>query len=288
MRVAVVGATGVLGRALVPCLLRDGLIVRALVRTPDRAARVLPAGTDITRFDLLSAPGADDLPKLLSGCDVVIHAATAIPSDFTVPGAWDRNTRLRTEGTRRLLDAALAAGVSRYIQQSIAFAYAGHGDEWITEEEPLDGALLPEVVLGPVRAMEEMVRAMPEERLVWSILRGGEFVGPDTLEAVTIENVRAGREPIVCGGRHFLPLVHVTDAAAAFTDAARHAPPGSVFNIVSEPIRQRDYLEGLAARLGAPHPPQVDAAPCPPSLRCSSRRARSLLGWAPRRGIWPM
>jgi len=119
------GATGVLGRALIPRLVVRGHRVRAIARR--RPLARLPEGVDFIEADLLAA----DLRSLVDGCDAVIHIATAIPSDPSAPGGWDDNTRLRTSGTRRLLAAALACGVSRYVQQSIVMAYRDGGDAWL-------------------------------------------------------------------------------------------------------------------------------------------------------------
>src|SRR5690348_10215764 len=121
MKVFIAGATGVLGRSLIPLLLQQGHTVRALVRSIEKAPR--EAGVELSHGDLLSEETRGRLPTLMSGCQAALHIATAIPKDFGAPGAWDTNTRLRVEGTRSLLDASLAAGVERYIQQSITLAY---------------------------------------------------------------------------------------------------------------------------------------------------------------------
>ncbi len=137
MIVAVVGPTGVLGRALVPVLLQEGFTVRALALAPEKVRRLFPQVTEIFQCDLLSNPAGDLLP-MLEGCEAAIHIATAIPRDFTAPHAMDTTNRLRTDGVRKLLDASLKAGVRRYIQQSITMAYPDHGDDWIGEEMSLD------------------------------------------------------------------------------------------------------------------------------------------------------
>ena len=111
MNVCVVGATGVLGRSLVPLLLENEFAVRALARFTDEKRSRLPRSADCRTFDLLSDDAPQQLPSLLHGFDAVLHIATAIPTDFTAPGAWDLNTRLRTVGTQRLLDASIAAGI---------------------------------------------------------------------------------------------------------------------------------------------------------------------------------
>jgi len=116
MTVLVAGATGVLGRALVPRLLAGGHSVRAVARGASTAD--LPAAVEPIDADVLE----DDLLELVCGCDAVVHIATAIPTDPFAPDAWELTARLRTAGTRRLLDAALACRVRRYVQQSIVMA----------------------------------------------------------------------------------------------------------------------------------------------------------------------
>jgi nucleoside-diphosphate-sugar epimerase len=277
----------VLGRALVPRLLGSGAQVRALVRSPERAAAVLPGDVDIRALDILDSRAGEQLPGMLDKCDAVVHAATAIPADASAPGGWVATARLRIEGTQRLLAAAQLSGVRRYIQQSIATAYPDRGDQWIDEQTPLDEDPARNRICGPVREMEAMVRATSAERLGWCILRGGTFVGAGTVQERTIVRLRNADEPIVCGGRHFLPLVHVGDVAQAFALALERAPAGSVFNVNDMPIRQSDYLTRLAALVGAGAPCAAPLTACPPSLRCSNSRAVSILGWEPTHGIWP-
>lgn len=285
MIVAVVGASGVLGRALVPQLQSAGATVRALVRSPEKARATLPAATTVERFDLLDPADAPRLPALLRGADAVVHAATAIPSDFTAPGAWDRNTRLRVDGTRTLTQCAMEARVGIYVQQSIALAYADGGDAWLDEDAPLDerqGGPITE----PVRKMEATVRALPAS-VRWAILRGGNFTGPGTFQDGLVERIRAGAEPVTGDGRAFLPLVHADDYAAAVVAAIERGPAGLVANVADDPIRQAEYLDEIAWRVAAPPPPRRPDLPAPRSQRVSSARAREALGWAPVRGVWP-
>src|SRR5688572_5397723 len=204
MRVIVLGATGVLGRALVPLLVREGHTVRAVVRSPEKAEGLADAGVELYSGDLLSEDTRENLPTLMSECQAVVHIATAIPRDFGAPGAWDANTRLRIEGTRALLDAALASGVERYIQQSIVMAYVDGGERLLDEETPLDTAPARAAVCGPVIAMEGMVRLVPTSKLQWSILRGGSFVGPGTAQDDTIRRLREGTERVPCNGSSYI------------------------------------------------------------------------------------
>lgn len=280
MNIAVVGATGVLGRALVPLLLARH-DVRALVRSPGTAQRYFGSQVETAACDLLAPGIAERLPALLAGCAVVIHAATSIPADFSKPGAMETTNRLRIEGTTHLLAAALQVGAQAYIQQSIAFAYPDGGDDWITEAAPLDPART--VVIE----MERQVRAVPTARLRWSILRGGIFVGKDTFQDDAIERLRAGQETVPCDGSAYLPLIHVEDMASAMVAAVERAPAGSIYNVTDAPIRQGDYLDRLAQAIGAPKPPRDPDAPCPPSHRVSNRAAREALGWTPTHGVIP-
>jgi nucleoside-diphosphate-sugar epimerase len=287
MRIFVAGATGVLGRALMPLLLQKGYIVRALARTIGKMRALELAGIEAVQGDLLSPETAKQLAEIIQGCNAVVHIATAIPSDRNAPGAWDITARLRTEGTRLLLQASLATGVQRYIQQSIVMAYPDGGEHWLDEQTPLDASPERATICGPVIAMEDMIWDISPEQLRWGILRGGSFVGPETAQDEQIAQLRAGQLVVPCDGSNFFSPVHVTDMARAIVSALESAPPGSVFNIVDEPIRNGDYLDHLADLLGVPHPPRNPSRPCPPSHSCSNHAARTVLGWTPSLGIWP-
>jgi nucleoside-diphosphate-sugar epimerase len=287
MQVAIVGATGVLGRNLLPRLLAEGHRVRALARTPAQAQALTAQGVEPVEGDLLAPDAAERLRALVAGCDALVHAATAIPADSGAPGAWEANTRLRTHGTGLLLDAALAAGVAAYVQQSIVMAYPGSGDRWLDETTPLDTSPDRASVVGPVAIMEGLVQAVAPERLRWCILRGGAFAGPGTAQEQTLARLRGGTEIVPCDGRNFLSPIHLADMAEAVLLAVRRAPAGSIFNICDEPLRQGEYMDRLAALIGVPPPPRAPARPCPPSWRCGNYSARTELAWEPRQGIWP-
>jgi nucleoside-diphosphate-sugar epimerase len=153
------------------------------------------------------------------------------------------------------------------------------GDDWITEDIPLDSSPGRASICGPVIAMETMVREIPPEKLECCILRGGRFVGKGTFQDRAIENLRAGQERVPCDGSSFLSHIHVEDMASSVAAALVKAPAGSTFNIVDEPIRQGEYLERLAALVGAPKPRRDPNLACPPSQRCSNQAAKAVLGW---------
>ena len=287
MRVVVVGATGVLGRSMIPVLMEHGYAVRAIVRSSAKAREVLPPEIEIATGDLLDPHIEQQLPDLITGCDALLHIATAIPRDMRAPHAWEANTRLRTDGVRVLLQAALKAGAKQYIQQSITMAYPDHGDEWITEEMPLNTAPARAAVCAPVIMMENLVRTLATGQLRWCILRGGSFVGPGTFQEKVLVDLRSGKHVIAGTGQNFVSLIHVADMATAIVAALTRAPDQSIFNIVAEPLREGEYLDRLADSIGVGRPLRNTALPTPPSWRCSNRAARSILRWSPTHTIIP-
>ena len=281
MKVFVAGATGVLGCLLLPRLLAGGHSVRGIARRIPAAPP--PTGVELLEADLLN----DDLIDLVSGCDAVVHIATAIPSDPASRAGWDTTAQLRTIGTRRLLDAALACGAQRYLQQSIVMAYRDGGDAWLDEASPFDESPDRAIICQPVQVMEKMVSGIASERLAWSILRGGAFVGAETAEGALVERLRAGENVVAGDGSNFISPINVNDMASALVAALVHAPPASVFNIVDQPLRYCDYVDAIADMIGARRPTRLLTLPLPPSWRCSNRTAQTVLGWIPRERIWP-
>jgi 2-alkyl-3-oxoalkanoate reductase len=280
--VFVAGATGVLGRALLPRLVAGGHSVRGIaLRAPSAP---LPAGVELVEADLLEARNLHDLVR---GCDAVVHIATAIPADGAAPGAWDLTARLRTAGTRRLLEATLAGGVQRYVQQSIVMAYRDGGDAWLDEEAPLDDSPERAATCRPVIEMEATIREVEPQRLAWTILRGGSFVGPGTGQEVLIEELLRGSAVVPGDGSRYFAPVDVTDMASGVVAALERAPGGSTFNIVDEPLRYGDYVDELADLTGVARPRRAPELPQRPSWRCTNRAASDVLGWLPSTGIWP-
>ncbi|GLV53871.1 nucleoside-diphosphate sugar epimerase [Dictyobacter sp. S3.2.2.5] len=287
MRIFIIGATGVLGRALLPRLREVEHEIHALVRSDVQAQVLREAGIEATVGEVLEAETQQRLPELMRGCDAVVHIATAIPANMADPDAWKANTHLRTEGTRSLLDAALRAGAQRYLQQSIVMAYPDSGDAWLDEDQPLDTTPARALVCAPVIEMEHMVRAVPPDQLQWSILRGGLFVGAGTGQEKLLERLRNGQVQIPGQGQNFLSPIHVADMADAFVRALEQAPGGTTYNVVAEPLRYRDYITTLADRLHVSRPAYNTALPEEPSYRCSNQRLREQLGWQPQHGIFP-
>ncbi|HVL55539.1 MAG TPA: NAD(P)H-binding protein [Burkholderiaceae bacterium] len=271
MRIAVAGATGVLGRPVVARLLERGHRVRAIVR--DASARPLRAATklEVVRGDILDS---GSLWAPLQQCDAVLHLATAIPQ---AGGAtdWALNDRIRTEGTRNLIDAACRAGVTRYVQQSIAMLLSGPRDAIADEDAPLTGG----GVLDSAIAMEAIVRETP---LSWVILRGGLFYGPASGRTQQMESLaREGRLQMPGDGGDYVSLIHPADFADAVVLAAESDVAQCTLNVVDDrPVTWREVFEFVARSYGAPAPAPGGSRRLP-SFRVSNARAKRDLGWMP-------
>lgn len=287
MRVFIVGATGVYGRALIPRLVSRGDTVVALARSVERAASIAGTGIELVEGDLLKID-QERLRGVLAGCDVSAHLATSLRPGAAGPDGTNTNAALRVDGTRRLVEAVVAAGVPRYVQQSIVMAYPDGGDEWLDESTPFDQSGDRATTSSqPVVVMEETVRSLDPERVAWTILRGGSFVGPDTFQDRTIARLRNGSLRVPGDGTNWVSFIHVEDIAQATIDALDRAPAGSTYNVTDEPIRNGEYLDRLATTLGVDAPPRDPDEPLPRSFRVSSAAARRDLGWTPTHGIWP-
>jgi nucleoside-diphosphate-sugar epimerase len=181
MATDVAGATGVIGRPLVALLVREGHNVTGTTRSPDKAAAIAAAGAEPVVVDVFDA--AELMNAIVSARpDVIIHQLTDLPDQLdpkTMDVVLDRNARLRIEGTRNLMAAAAAAGVTRVVAQSIGFAYA-EGPKPLRETDPLDlkaaGARLRTV--GGVVGLESAVLGTPP--VTGIVLRYGRLYGPGT------------------------------------------------------------------------------------------------------------
>ena len=277
--VAVLGATGVYGRHLVPRLAQAGYRVRALVRTPASAASAAACGADVRAADIFDAAS---LRANLDGCDVAINLATSLPSPAKAGGDSAANNRVRREGVPIFLEACAAAGVRRVLQQSIAMVHCGGGDDWVSETTPFVAP--PDTIVGEAmsaaREMEAMVAASP---LDWLILRGALFYGPGTgFDDDWFARAHAGKLRLPEGGDDYVSLVHVADMADA-TAAALSRWPSRQHLIIADdaPPRWRELFAFIARAAGGPEP-QAGGPARFPSFRVRNARAREALGWSPR------
>jgi nucleoside-diphosphate-sugar epimerase len=216
MRIFLAGATGAIGRRLVPLLVSAGHQVTGTTRSPDaarelKAANVQPAIVDV--YDAAALARAMTEAR----AEIVIHQLTDLPQSFdpkAMAAAYSRNARIRIEGTRNLVAAAKAAGARRFIVQSIAFAYAP-GREPYGEDDPLNLTDGPRV--ETVRGAADMERQALESGLEGIVLRYGLFYGPGTWYDA------AGAKP----------SLHVDAAAQAAVLALSRGAPG-IYNIADD------------------------------------------------------
>lgn len=277
--VAVVGATGVYGRHLVPRLVVAGHRVRALVRDPARAASCTAADAEIVVADIFDAVS---LRNGLTGCDVAVNLATSLPSPGKASGDFDLNDRIRRVGVPVFLSACSEAGVGRVIQQSIAMVHCGGGDTWANETTM--HAVNQETIAGrAIMAAREMEAAVTASALDWLLLRGGLFYGPGTgFDDDWFERARAGKLRLPEQGEDFVSLVHLADMADATVAALSRWPSRQALIVADDlPCRWRELFAYIAASTGSP-PPSPGGPPRFPSFRVDNRRAREALDWVPR------
>ena len=295
MRVFLAGATGVIGTPLVSQLLEAGHEVTAMTRSVLRAAQLEAAGAAAVACDVYDADG---VRAAMADCspDAVIHQLTSLPPriDFADPHAFDAHNRVRTEGTRILVDAALATGARRVIAQSVAFVYVPTGGRIKDEDVPLFTDAPPPLgaVIAAVAELERLVTHTAGIEGI--VLRYGMLYGPGTSydrRGSTAADVVAGRVPLVEGATGIYSWLHVEDAASAAVAALERGAPG-LYNVVDdEPAPQPEWLPVLARALGAEPPAAADAPPPPyaPEMSmhgASNTKAKRELGWQPRYPSW--
>jgi 2-alkyl-3-oxoalkanoate reductase len=301
VKVFLAGATGAIGRQLVPMLVADGHEVTGTTRSAGRARALTDAGAKAAVLDALDAE-AVHRAVAEAAPEVVIHELTALPQRIDprkVVRDFALNDRLRSEGTRILVDAARAAGARRIIAQSIAFFYApGPPGTVHREQDPL----LDEVPTS----MQRSVRAVRElERTVLGagglVLRYGYFYGPGTAidpDGSMGEDLRRRRLPLVGGGTGVWSLIHIEDAALATLAALTNGDSGA-YNIVDDaPAQVSEWLPALAEAIGAPKPMRVPAwiarlaagsygaSVMTRAQGASNELAKRELGWTPRYPRW--
>jgi nucleoside-diphosphate-sugar epimerase len=304
MRVFVAGATGAIGKQLVPRLVEAGHEVHGMTRSESKRAMLQELGALPVVADALDS---DQVAEAVGRArpEVIVHQLTAIGAvdmrhfdrDFAL------TNRLRTEGTDHLLSAGQAVGVRRFVAQGVGGygAYARTGGPVKTEEDPLDPTPAREMreTLAAVRHLEEAVLgARWTEGLV---LRYGVFYGPGTSLAPGAEQfelVRRRKFPLVGDGGGVWSFIHVADAAEATVAAVERGGRG-VYNVVDDdPAPVAKWLPVLAQELGAKKPMRVPrfighlfageaGVVMMTDVRgASNAKAKRELGWHPAHPSW--
>lgn len=273
MRVAVIGATGVLGLHLVPRLVERGHEVYACAPSSEQLHRLFaPLNIKLIVNNILER---DSLISAVTGCDVVMHIATAVPRPDALSPDWSLNDRIRREGTANLVAVSEKAGVGLYIQQSIAHLANASGDIWLDE----DSEIKPTVVTQSAFDMEGIVKG---SHLPWQIIRGGSLYGPGTgREESWAQLAHEGKLTMPGNGLGYISLVHVSDLAAALVNAVEANTRRQIINVVDDnPITYSELYTYITKILAAPSPMQGAVQGLPP-YRASNKRAKALLSWKP-------
>ena len=300
MRVFVTGATGALGRHLVPGLVAAGHEVTATTRTPGKMARLREAGAEPVVVDGLDREAVIAAVRAAAP-EVIVHEMTALADmrSFRNPDKLFAVTNeLRTRGTDNLLAAAAQAGTRRVIAQG----YAGPGPDQPsgarlkTEEDPLDWRPIRSAARA-MAAIRYVDRTVPLEAPEGIVLRYGGFYGPGTGDFV-VEMARKRRLPVIGGGTGVWSFIEITDAAGATIAAVSDGAPG-VYNVVDDdPAPVAEWLPYLAKVLGAKPPLRVPAwlgrllagefvvAQMTTSRGSSNEKARKELVWKPQYASW--
>jgi nucleoside-diphosphate-sugar epimerase len=303
VKILLAGATGAIGRPLLPLLIEAGHVVVGTTRSEAKAAGIREAGGEAA---VVNAMDAEALREVVVAAEpeVVINELTALPDalDFRDREALAATNALRREAGPSLARIAAEVGAKRLISQSVAFFYAPVGDAIKTEDEPVI-ELPPESPMadGPlaIRELEESTLERPA--VDGLVLRYGYFYGPGTYYAAdgtTAEQVRRRRFPIVGNGGGVFSFIHTDDAAAATAAAVERGAPG-IYNVTDDdPAPMSEWLPLYAEAIGAKPPRRVpawlarlvagkDAAALATSLRgASNEKAKRELGWTPRYASW--
>jgi len=286
VRVAVIGATGVIGRSVVPELVSAGHDVVGLARTPDKTRLLRSLGAEPHHTSLADHAG---LVAMFDGADAVCNFATRVPVGLSAvrPHAWRAHDRLRTEGVRRVVDAAREARVRRVVQESVSFLYADQGDAWVDEHSPVEITRATE----PASVGECHVQEYTCGSRAGVVLRFGTIVGDDPMTRFQLRAVQHGHAIGLGSPDGWAHLVHTDDLGPAVL-AALHVPSG-VYNVGAEPVRRVQMVAGYSAAAGRDsidfmgpflrRMGGVRLEPLARSLRVSSDHFVAQSGWTPLR-----
>jgi nucleoside-diphosphate-sugar epimerase len=287
MKVFIAGATGAIGRHATRAVVEAGHSVTAIARTPEKAAALERQGAKAVKvsvFDWLA------LTDLFKGQDAVINLTSAIPptAQFMNTNAWVANDKVRIEGSAAIVDAALAAGVARVVQESVSMLYPDNGSDWIDEDMPTDIYQMARANL----AAEANANRFSSNGRIGVILRFGWFYGP---------GAKHSEEFLALARRHFciqmgssesyVSSIHMADAGAAVVKAL--SVSAGIFNIVDdEPLTKREYANALEMAAGKKawlrFPGRAAlllgdrSTSLTRSLRVSNKRFRLATGWFPK------
>jgi nucleoside-diphosphate-sugar epimerase len=303
MRVFLAGATGAIGRQLVPRLVEAGHELIAITRQQKKLPELYELGAEPILCDVFDA---ERLGSVVARAEpeAVINELTDLPQSLNprrLKEYYAANNHVRREGTRNLLDAARCAGVRRFLAQGAAFWYAPTGGPVKTEEAPLylDAPAPVGPAVGAIKEVEDAV--LSADGIEGVLLRYGMFYGPGTWYAKDGDvgrQVRKRRYPMIGHGEGTYSFIHIDDAASATVAALELARPG-VYNVVDDdPASAAEWMLLYVEALGAKRPPRVPAfvarliagealVTWMLGLRgASNGKIKEELGWSPHYKSW--
>ena len=304
MRIFVAGATGAIGRRLVPPLVSSGHTVIGTTRTGRKGDALRAAGAVPVELDALDREAVREA-LVRSEPEVVVHQLTALAgfTDFRrFEEGFALTNRLRTEGTDNLIAGMREVGARRLVAQSFAgWPHARTGGPVKTEEDPLDPNP-PEALRSTLEAIKHLERAtLQTEGIEGTVLRYGGFYGPGTSlgeGGFQLDGIRRRRFPIVGAGSGVWSFIHIDDAAAATVAAVERARPG-IYNVVDdEPAPVAEWLPALAEAIGAKPPRRVPVwlarlfvgehgvVMMTEGRAASNAKVKRDLGWQPNYSSW--
>jgi nucleoside-diphosphate-sugar epimerase len=288
VRILVIGATGILGRRVVPLLLSGGHEVTAGGRSSERLASLAALGARSVPLDVLDRDG---VTRAARGHDAIVNLATRVPGTGPrafLPGAWRAMDRVRRDGSAIVADAAIAGGVARVVQESFAGIYPDGGDAWLDETVPPR----PVAYNRSVMDAESSARRVASAGRVAVVLRFALLYGgaEDAFTRDVLRLAQRGWLPFLGARDGYCSMVTHDDAADAVV-AALHAPSGTYNVVDDEPLTRRALADALGEIVGVA-PPRI-----PPrwlaslggsmgemvaqSLRISNRALRDATAWRP-------
>lgn len=300
MKVMVVGSTGALGIPVVRQLVAAGHEVVGLTRSEEKAETLRGLGADAVLGDVFDA---DRMKAVMAEVqpEGVVQLLNALPKRGPMrTSELEGTNRLRTEGTRNVLSAALSVGARRFVAESMIFGYGYNATGAVTEEDRFGARTsMPDVdrALEALVSLEDQVLdASRSGAIEGVVLRLGLFYGPGVGSTEFMKGLlRRGMMVLPGGGRGVGSWIHVEDGAAAVVKALESAPPGSVYNVVDdEPASMAAFAREMSSALGLPRPRSIPRwlgrlggryatlMVSSARLMVSNRKIKEELGWEPR------
>lgn len=230
MEIFVTGATGVLGGWAVQHLVESGHRVRGLVHTESKSTLLQALGAEPVRGDIFDPTS---VAAAVAGCQAILHLATHIPPTTAMgkKGAWDENDRIRTVGTRNIVDAALAHNVQTVLYPSICFIYPASGDTWIeaTNCAPIEAPFNQSSL-----AAEREIQRFTDGGGRGIVLRLGFLYGPESPQShEQLKYARIGIATVPGQPTAYHPFLWIPDAGRAVVAGLEHAPAGT-YDVVDD------------------------------------------------------